>query len=145
MAIVTLILAAIVLFLIGAGIAAGLIACAFAALLVGLGVLSSSVVVGLRSGRATDGIRAFLLQCGIIVGVPAGAICALFATSLMEELQGAVDWPMLVGGSLVGALAGIMVALTVDAMSRRLHAWAVLRLPRVKEAGAEAARAQVSE
>ncbi|RYD65358.1 MAG: hypothetical protein EOP83_07540 [Verrucomicrobiaceae bacterium] len=130
MAIVTLILAAIVLVLVGAGIAAGLVACTLAALLVGLGVLSSSVVVGLRSGRTTDGIRAFLLQCGVIIGVPAGAVCALLATSLMTELQGTVDWVVLIRGGLCGALAGVIVALTLDAMSRRLHAWATLRLPR---------------
>jgi hypothetical protein len=128
MGIVTLILAAIILFLVGVGIAVGLVACAFAALLVGLGVLSSSVVVGLRSGRTTDGIRAFLLQCGIIVGVPAGAVCALLSTSLMAELQGAADWVVLLRGGLCGALAGVIVALTLNAMWRRLHAWATLRL-----------------
>ena len=84
-AIVSLVLAVIVLVLIGVGIAVGLVACALAALLVGLGVLSSSVVVGMLSGRATDGIRVFLLQCGVIAGVPAGAICALLATSLQGK------------------------------------------------------------
>jgi hypothetical protein len=127
-AIVSLVLAIIVLVLIGVGIAVGLVACALAALLVGLGVLSSSLVVGMLSGRATDGIRVFLLQCGVIVGVPAGAVCALLATSLMAELQGTVDWPLLVGGGLCGGLAGIMVALVLDLMSRRLCAWATLRL-----------------
>jgi hypothetical protein len=131
MAIVSLILAVIVLFLIGVGIAVGLVACAMAALLVGLGVISSSVVVGMFSGRATDGIRVFLLQCGIIAGVPAGAVCALLATSLVKELQGVADWPVwpvLIGGGLCGGLAGIMVALVLDMMSRRLRTWATLRL-----------------
>lgn len=128
MGIVTLLLAAIVLFLVGGGIAVGLVACAFTAVLVGLGVLSSSVIVGLRSGRTTDGIRALLLQCGIIVGVPAGAVCALLATSLMNQMQGAADWLVLIRGGLCGALAGVFVALILDAMSRRLHTWAALRL-----------------
>lgn len=128
MGIVTLILAAIVLFLVGVGIAVGLVASAFAALLVGLGVLSSSVIVGIYSGRTTDGIRAFLLQCGIIIGVPAGAVCALLATSLITELQGAADWVVLIRGSLCGALAGVIVALALTAISRRLHAWATLRM-----------------
>ena len=128
MAIVTLILAAIALILVGMGIAAGLVACALAALLVGFGVISSSVVVGIFSGRTADGIRAFLLQCGIILGVPAGAVCALLATSLMTELQGATDWVVLLRGGLCGALAGVIVALALNAMSRRLHAWAALRL-----------------
>jgi hypothetical protein len=128
MAIVSLILAAIALVLIGVGIAAGLVACALVALLVGMGVISSSVLVGIFSGRAADGIRVFLMQCGIIAGVPAGAVCALLATSLVEELQGAVDWPVLIGGSLAGGLAGIMVALVLDMMSGRLLAWASQRL-----------------
>ncbi|MCW1923043.1 hypothetical protein OKA05_10805 [Luteolibacter arcticus] len=139
MAIVSLILAAIVLFLIGAGIAVGLVACGLAALLVGLGMISSSVIVGIHSGRTTDGIRAFLLQCGIIAGVPAGAISALLATSLIAELKGVVDWPVLIYGALGGALAGIMVALALDLMSRRLHAWAALRLTRVTGADVKAA------
>lgn len=145
MAIVSLVLAVIVLFLIGVGIAVGLVACAMAALLVGLGVISSSVVVGMRSGRATDGIRVFLLQCGVIAGVPAGAFCAWLATSLMAELQGAVDWPVLICGGAGGALAGIMVALALDLMSRRLHAWAALRLPRGTAADVNAAPAHASE
>jgi hypothetical protein len=128
MAIVSLILATIALVLIGVGIAAGLVACALAALLVGMGVISSSVVVGMFSGRAADGIRVFLLQCGMIAGVPAGAICALLATSLVKELQGVVDWPVLIGGSLCGGLAGITVALVLDMMSGRLLAWATQRL-----------------
>jgi hypothetical protein len=145
MAIVTLLLAAIVLILIGAGIAVGLVACACAAMLVGLGVISSSVVVGMRSGRATDGIRVFLLQRGIIVGAPAGAICALLATSLIAELQGITDWPVLIGGSLAGALAGIVVALALNQMARRLHAWAMLRLHRGTDARAKGAPVRVSE
>ncbi|MEK7949257.1 hypothetical protein [Luteolibacter soli] len=135
MAIVSLILAAIVLVLIGVGIAVGLVACALATLLVGLGVLSSSVVVGMFSGRAADGIRVFLLQCGIIAGVPAGAVCALLATSLMAELQGVTDWPVLIGGGLCGGLAGITVALVLNVMALRLQAWAALR---VKSAPARA-------
>jgi len=128
MAIVSLILAAVALVLIGVGIAAGLVACALAALLVGLGVISSSVVVGMFSGRAADGIRVFLMQCGIIAGVPAGAVCALLATSVMTELQGIADWPVLIGGGLCGGLAGITVALILDLMARRFRAWAAQRL-----------------
>ncbi|MDB6080351.1 MAG: hypothetical protein JWO82_4098 [Akkermansiaceae bacterium] len=136
MAIVSLILAVVVLVLIGVGIAIGLVACAVTAALVGLGVVSSSVVVGMRSGRAADGVRVFLLQCGIIAGVPAGVFGAWLTGSLMmTEFQGAVDWPVLVCGGLAGALAGILVALALNAMWRRLHAWAVVRLPEVTGGG----------
>ena len=128
MAIVSLVFAIIVLFLIGVGIAVGLVACGLAALLMGLGVISSSFVVGIRSGRPADGIRVFLLQCGVIAGVPAGAVCALLGSSLLAELNGVVDWPVMIFGGLAGALAGVLVALAMDHMSRRLHGWAAGRL-----------------
>ncbi|MCW1884602.1 hypothetical protein OKA04_07645 [Luteolibacter flavescens] len=129
MAIVSLVFAVIALLLIGVGIALGLVACAIAAVLVGLGVISSSVLAGIYSGRTTDGIRIFLLQCGIIAGVPMGAACAWVATRLMAELQASADLPVLVFGALGGALAGIVGALVLDQISRRLHARAAARFP----------------
>lgn len=128
MAIVSLILAVVILILVGVGVALGLVACAVTAALIGLGVVSSSVVVGMRSGRPADGVRVFLLQCGILAGVPAGAFCAWLASTLMTDLEGAVDWQVLVCGGLGGALAGILLALSLNAMWRRLQAWAVGRL-----------------
>lgn len=128
MAIAALIAFVVVLILIGIGIAIGLVACGILAILVGLGVLSTSVIVGFRSGRPTDGIRIFLLQCGIIAGVPAGAVCAWLVAMLSRELAGAVDWPIIVFGGLGGALAGTLVALSVDHISRKLHQWAALRV-----------------
>jgi hypothetical protein len=129
MAIAALIAFVVVLVLVGIGIAVGLVACALLAALTGLGVVSSSLIVGLRSGRAADGIRVFLLQCGLLAGVPAGAICAWMGATLSRELVGAVDWPVIVFGGLGGALAGIIVALCLDHISRRLHRWAMARLP----------------
>ena len=129
MAIAALIAFVVVLILIGIGVAVGLVACALLAVLIGLGILSSSVIVGFRSGRPADGIRVFLLQCGIIAGVPAGAVSAWLGATMWRELAGAVDWPAIVFGGLGGALAGIMLALSMDYISRRLHRWAVDRLP----------------
>lgn len=129
MAIAALIAFVVVLILIGIGIAIGLVACALLAALIGLGVISSSFIVGLRSGRPADGIRVFLLQCGMIAGIPAGAVCAWLAATLSRELEGTIDWPVIVFGGLGGALAGIVVALCLDHISRRLHRWALDRLP----------------
>jgi hypothetical protein len=129
MGIVGLLFVCVMLVLIGVGIAVGLVACAMAALLLGLGMISSSVLVGMRSGRPADGIRLFLLQCGLIVGVPAGAACAWLGSSLAAELQGVVDWQVIIGGGLAGATAGGLVALALDLMSRRLQVWAAEKLP----------------
>lgn len=129
MEIVGLLLACVMLVLIGIGIAAGLVACAMGAVLVGLGMISSSVLVGMRSGRPADGFRLFLLQCGLVLGAPAGAVCAWLGSSLAAELRGVVDWQVLIGGGLAGAVAGVLVALALDLMSRPLQAWAAVKLP----------------
>ena len=138
MEIIGLLLAGVMLVLIGIGIAIGLVACAMAAVLLGLGMISSSVLVGMRSGRPADGFRLFLLQCGLVAGVPAGAACALLGSSMASELQGLVDWQVLIGGALAGAVAGVLVALALDLMTRRLQAWASGKLER-KERNAAAA------
>lgn len=138
MEIIGLLLGCVMLVLIGIGIAVGLIACALAALLLALGMISTSVLVGVRSGRAADGFRLFLLQCGLVAGVPAGAACALLGSSLAAELRGLVDWQVLIGGALAGAVAGVLVALALDLMTRRLQTWASSKLER-KERSATAA------
>ena len=76
MALFGLIFLFVMLVLFGVGIAAGLVACVVAAVLVGVGVLSSSVVVGLLARRTSTGVRAFLLQCALLPGIPSGILCA---------------------------------------------------------------------
>jgi hypothetical protein len=114
------------LFLIGVGVAVGLVACVLAAALLGFGVISSSVFVGLLSGRAATGVRVFLLQCGILAGIPAGAVCAGVAQSFFAAYGS--GWPVLVYGAMGGAFAGLSVALLLDFISRRLQSWASMRL-----------------
>ena len=126
MALFGLVFVVIALVLVGIGIAVGLVACFIAAVLLGLGVVSSSFVIGFRSGRPAVGIRAFLLQCGILSGIPAGAACAWLAQSFFAAYGS--GWPVLVYGALGGAFAGILVALSLDFVSRRLHFWASARL-----------------
>ena len=130
MAIFTLIFFLVVLVLIGFGIALGIAACLLAALLLGMGVLSSSVIVGFRSRSSAEGIRAFLLQCGVLAGIPAGTACAWLGQSLVTGTPG--GWPIAVCGALAGAIAGIVVALSLDLASRHLHRWV---LERIKPAG----------
>ncbi|HEY5894496.1 MAG TPA: hypothetical protein VIT91_14840 [Chthoniobacterales bacterium] len=125
MALFGLVFLVVALVLIGIGISIGLAACVLAGALLGLGVISSSFVIGLRTGRPAAGIRAFLLQCGILAGIPAGAVCAWLAEAFFVAYGG--GWPVLVYGALGGAVAGIVVALSLDFVSRRLHAWIATR------------------
>jgi len=117
----------VALVLIGVGFAVGLVACAVAGALLGLGVLSSSVFIGVRSGRPSAGIRAFLLQCGVLAGIPTGAVCAWLTQSFFESYGS--GWPVLVYGAVGGAVSGGVIALLLDFLSRRIHAWASARLP----------------
>lgn len=118
----------VALVLIGIGVAVGLVACGLAAMLLALGVISSSAFVGMRSGRAALGIRVFLIQCGLLVGIPAGAACAWLAHSFFEAYGD--GWPILLYGGLGGAFSGLLVALLLDFVSRSLHSWASARLLR---------------
>jgi len=126
MALFGLVFLGVALILIGAGFAIGLVACCFAAILVGVGVLSSSVLIGLLSRRPSAGVRAFLLQCGILAGAPAGAVCAWLAYSIFKSYGS--SWVILLYGALGGAVVGIIIALLLDFISRRLHKWASARL-----------------
>jgi hypothetical protein len=116
----------VALVLIGVGFAVGLVACLVATVLVTLGMISSSFVIGLRSGRPAVGIRVFLLQCGILAGIPAGALCAGLSQSFFAAYGS--GWPVLVYGALGGAFAGLLVALSLDFIFRRAHRWTLMRL-----------------
>jgi hypothetical protein len=116
----------VALVLVGIGFAIGLVGSIFAAILVALGVISSSFVIGIRAGRPAVGIRAFLLQCGILLGIPAGSACAWLAQSFFAAYGS--GWPVLIYGAIGGAFAGVLVAFSLDFISRRLHGWAAARL-----------------
>ena len=93
--------------------------------LLALGVVSSSLFVGVRSGRPAAGFRFFLMQCGLWAGLPTGALCAWLAQSFFETYGS--GWPVLAYGAAGGALAGLVVALLLDFLSRRFTAWAATR------------------
>lgn len=121
-----LIIFIVALILIGVGIAMGLVALALAAALVGLGIVSSSVLAGLLAGRPQTGIRVFLLQCGALAGIPAGAISAWLLQNISAHLD--ESWLIPLYGGIGGALAGILIALLIDFILRRLHSWATQQL-----------------
>ncbi len=102
----------------GIGFAIGLAACAMGFALVALGVVSSSIAVGLRARRASSGVKAFLLQCGILAGIPSGAVCALLLESVWHGIN-ATRMTIAAYGALAGACSGLAVALFLDLIARR--------------------------
>jgi hypothetical protein len=126
MALFGLVFLVVALILVGVGIVVGLVACCVAALLVGIGVVSSSVVVGLFSRSSAAGVRAFLLQCGVLAGIPAGILCVWLAHSLFEAYgSGSL---VFLYGALGGALGGLIIAVLLDFIFRRVHNWAAAKL-----------------
>ena len=123
-----LIFLVVALILIGVGIAVGLIACCTAAVLFGVGILSSSVVVGVITRRPSTGVRALLLQCALLAGIPAGIICAWLAHYIFSAAGS--GWLISLYGALGGAVAGLIIALLLDFIFRRLHRWASAKLGR---------------
>jgi hypothetical protein len=128
MALFGLMFLVVVLILIGVGIVVGVVACCIAAVLFAVGILSSSVVVGLLTRRPVAGIRAFLLQCAILAGIPSGIVCAWLAHSISSAAG--PGWLISFYGALGGAPAGLVIALLLDFLFRRLHRWASAKLGR---------------
>jgi hypothetical protein len=126
-AILGLIFLAVALMLVGVGLAFGLVVAAITLLLLGLGVASSSLFIGIRSASASAGLRAFLLQCGVLGGVLSGVICAWFADSFLQAYGGIT--PVLIAGAFGGAVAGVLLALLTEYVLRRGAAWVTNRLP----------------
>lgn len=121
-----LIMLLVMVVLIGAGIGIGLFACAIAAGLAMLGVVSSSVALGFVTKRPATAVRALLLQCGILAGIPAGAVTAWVGRSVLEHVD--ESWMIAVYGGIGGAFAGALLALLLDFIFRRTHAWVEQRM-----------------
>lgn len=126
MAFFGLVFLVVALLLIGVGAAIGLMLSLVAAGLVGMGVLSSSVLIGMRSGRVDTALRALLLQCGMISDIPVGAVIAWLVQAFFNA-DGS-SWQIFVYGGIAGAFAGLVVALLLDLIWRRLHSWASAHL-----------------
>lgn len=121
-----LIMLLVMVVLVGAGIGIGLFACAIAAGLAMLGVVSSSVALGFVTKRPATAVRALLLQCGILAGIPAGAVTAWVGRTVLENVD--ESWMIAVYGGIGGAFAGALLALLLDFIFRRTHAWVEQRM-----------------
>jgi len=128
MALFALFFLVVALILIGVGIVVGFVACCIAAVLFAVGSLSSSLVIGLLTRRPAAGIRAFLLQCAVVAGVPSGILCAWLAHYISSAAG--PGWLISLYGALGGAAAGVVIALLLDFILRRLHRWASAKLGR---------------
>jgi hypothetical protein len=126
MALFGLVFAVVALMLIGLGFALGLVGIVLTGILTALGVVSSSVALGWRSGRPSVGIRAFFIQVGILAGLPAGAVCAYLAHSFFKAYG--EGWPVIVYGAIAGGVAGMIIALSFDYVSRGIQGWVAGRL-----------------
>jgi MFS family permease len=126
MALFGLIFLFVMLVLIGVGIAVGFVACVIAAVLVAVGMLSSSVVIGVLARRTSVGVRAFLLQLAVLLGVPSGVLCAWLAHWIFSAP--ARVWLISLYGAMGGAVAGVVLALLLDFIFRRLHRWASAKI-----------------
>lgn len=115
----------VALVVIGIGIALGVVACILTCAFLVLGIASSSFVIGFHRGHPVAGTRAFLVQCGILAGVPAGIVCVWSVQFVFGT--GATGWSLLVCGAVGGALAGFVVALSLEFAFRRLYQWASVR------------------
>ena len=120
--------------LVGVGIVLGAEAVVLTFALVAAGVVSSSVMIGVWRGQAQAGLRAFLLQLGVLAGIPAGMLCAWIGTVLWQEIDSALVVTLVAGG-LAGALGGVVVALMFDFVAGRVQRWLGARLegPKVRE------------
>ena len=116
----------VMIVLIGVGIGIGLFACMVAAALGMLGVVSSSVALGFFTKRPATAVRALLLQCGILAGIPAGAITAWVGRAFLEKVD--ESWMIAVYGGIGGAFAGALLALMLDFIFRRTHGWLEQRM-----------------
>lgn len=121
-----LIFLVVALILIGVGAVIGLVVCTIAAVLVGLGVVSSSMVVGFITRRPLAGVRALVIQCALIAGVPSGILCAWLLHSVFAATG--PGWLISFYGAIGGAVGGLIIALFFEFVFRRLHRWASGRL-----------------
>lgn len=104
----------VLLVLVGIWIFLAALAVAMLAILVSLGILSSAVLVGLARGRWSSGVRMILYQGLALMGLPGGIGIWWLVTRFLHSSAGPLQ--ILIGGSLSGLVAGLLVAFLLDRM-----------------------------
>jgi hypothetical protein len=113
---ILLVFGAVCLLLIGAGIVAALAFFAFVALLVVFGIVSASASIALFRRRFSAGFRALHYQLCAVVSAPCG-IAAFWICASVFHLHCRHRY-ILLFGLLAGAVAGVVLAFTLDHLSR---------------------------
>jgi hypothetical protein len=110
---------AVFLVLIGIGIVIGLACLTCAAIFIALGIISTSALVALFLQRFSTGLRALHYQLSGLVGLPCGIGilwlgCSLFDVHIRHRY-------ILVIGSVIGVIAGIIIAFILDQFFRFVY------------------------
>jgi uncharacterized protein YggT (Ycf19 family) len=91
-----------------------------------IGVVTISLIVGFSSGKVLSGLRALLVQLGVLAGAPVGAVVALvFAQTWPEFSHHGVILAM---GGATGAFGGLVMAL----LAHRVVQMATARFPKLR-------------
>ena len=107
-----LFICAVLLILVGVGVAVGLACLASAAILAAFGVISSSAIVAIFKRRLSAGLRALHYQLLALVGMPCGIGSFWLACTLLDvQIR---DRYILAIGSVIGVTAGVIIALILD-------------------------------
>ncbi|HEX2617898.1 MAG TPA: hypothetical protein VHL57_10170 [Flavobacteriales bacterium] len=119
--------ALIALLIIGVGVAIGLIASLALAVLTSVGVVSISILVACWKRQMLAGLQVFFVQCGVLMGAPAGAMLAWGAWHLWPMING--EWRVLAAGAVGGAGGGLVIAWLASAAAEGLarHTWPWVR------------------
>jgi len=95
------------------------------------------VALGFLTKQPATAVRALLLQCGILAGIPAGAVTAWVGHGAINSIAawqgwrlGGWEWKIPLFGALGGAFAGALLVLMLDFIFHRSHAWLELRMKR---------------
>jgi len=102
----------VLIVLVGIGIVLAALAAAMVAVLFSLGILSSAALVGLVRGRWSSVVRMILYQGLAVMGIPGGIGIWWLGTRCLHSSASPAQ--ILLGGSLSGIVAGLLVAFLID-------------------------------
>ena len=103
-----LLMVIIMLMLVGAGAALAFLAACIVGLLAMLGILTTSTLAGIFSRRPRTAVKAFFLQLGSALGLPAGGGLAMLAAWIFKFKFPA--WAVISTGAALGIAGGFLLA-----------------------------------